>query len=75
VEKPRYSMTIPNLNNVFLLAQPYKEYGKSNSNTRTVTTSKKTQEINHLTANPKEANHKKKIPPQTTKITVTIICF
>jgi hypothetical protein len=45
MEKPRYSMTKPNLKIIFLLIQPYKIYWKENSNTRrSVVTPKKAQE-------------------------------
>jgi hypothetical protein len=52
-EKTRYSMTKPNLNNIFLLIQPYIGYKKENSNKRRLTTSKKT----YLTRKPKDENH------------------
>jgi hypothetical protein len=71
MEKPRYSMTKPNLNNIFLLIQPYRGYWKKISNTRRVTTPKKIQEIKHFTTNPKEENHTHIIPPPATKITGT----
>jgi hypothetical protein len=53
MEKLRYSMTKPNLNNIFLLIEPYRRYEKESSNTRKVTTPKKTQEINYLTGKTK----------------------
>jgi hypothetical protein len=49
-----------NLNNTYLLVQPYRGCYKENCNTRRVTTYKKTQEINHLIAKPKVRKH---IPP------------
>jgi hypothetical protein len=52
-DKQTYSMTKPHLNINFLLIQPYRQYKKENLNTERVTTLKKSQEINHLTANPK----------------------
>jgi hypothetical protein len=57
MKKLRYSMSKPNLNNIFLLMQPHRGHQNENSNTRRVTTPKKTQEINHLTAKPKEHTH------------------
>jgi hypothetical protein len=71
MEKPRYSMIKPNLNNIFLLTQPYRGYWNKTSNTRRITTTKKRQEIKHFTANPKEENRTHIIPPLTTKITGT----
>jgi hypothetical protein len=40
MEKPKYYMTKPNLNNIFLLIQPYRGYWKENSNTRRITQEK-----------------------------------
>ena len=67
VEKPKYSM----LNNIVLLIQPERGYWNKISNTRRVTTPKKTQEIKHFRINPKEENHIHIIPPPATKITGT----
>ena len=71
MKKPRYSMTKPNITSILLLIQPYRGYQKENSNTRRVTTPKKTQEIKHFRINPKEENHIHIIPPPVTKITRT----
>ena len=57
MEKSRYSMTNPKLNNIFLLIQPYRGQQKQNTNRRRVTTPQQIQEIHHLTTNPKEENY------------------
>ena len=67
MEKPRYPMTKPNLNNIVLLIQLYRRHWKENSNTRRVTTPKKAGEIKHLTTSPKEDNHIHIIQPPATK--------
>ena len=66
MEKARYSMEKPNLNNIQLY-----RYWKENTNTNRVTTPKKTQEIKQLTTNLNEENHTHIIPPPATKITGT----
>ena len=68
MKPPTYSMTKPKLNNIFLLIQLYRGYKMENTNTRRITTPKKTQEINHLTEKPKEENHTQThIPPPIAK--------
>ena len=57
MEKPIYPMTRPNLNNLFLLAQPYRVYQKESINPIRLTTLKKIQDMNHLKTNPKEDKH------------------
>ena len=64
-------MTKSTLNNIFLLIQPYRRYWKEDSNTRRITIPEKTQEIDHLTTNPKEENHTHLTPTPATKITGT----
>ena len=64
-------MAKPNLNNKYLLIQPYRGFQKENSNTRRVSTPKKEQEVNHLTTNPKGEIHTHIIPCPTTYITGT----
>jgi hypothetical protein len=63
-------MTKPNLNNTFLLIQPYRGYWKEISNSRRITAPKETKEIKYFTT-----TQKKKIihilPPPATKITGT----
>ena len=54
--RKRYE-TKPNLNNIFKQFQPYRGYWKDNTNTRRENIPKKTEEIKHLTTNPKEENH------------------
>jgi hypothetical protein len=71
MKKLRYFMIKQNLNNIYLLIQPYKGYWKEIFNTRRVTTPKKTQEIKHFTTNPKEKNHTQIMPPPAIKITGT----
>jgi hypothetical protein len=64
MEKPRFSMTELNLNNIH-------QQGTTEDNTRKIstkreTTPRKTQEINLLTTNPTEENHTNIIPPLAT---------
>jgi hypothetical protein len=49
MKKAKYSMTKPNLSNLYLQIQPHRKYLKDNSNPRRLTTHKKIQEINNST--------------------------
>jgi hypothetical protein len=49
MEKLRYFMTKPNLNNTFPLNQPYRGYQKENSNPMRLSTLKKIHEIHNST--------------------------
>jgi hypothetical protein len=71
MEKTRYSMTKSNISNIFPLIQPCRGKLKENSSASRETTPKESQEINHLTTNTKEENHRNIIPPLTTKTTGT----
>jgi hypothetical protein len=59
MEKPRYSMTKPILNNIFLLVQAYRGHWNKISITRRITTFKKTQEIKHFTEIPNTTSSNK----------------
>jgi hypothetical protein len=49
----RWTRTKPNLTNIWLLNQLYREFYRENSNTRRVPIPKKRQDTNHLTTKPK----------------------
>ena len=67
----RWTRTKPNLTNIWLLNQLYREFYRENSNTRRVPTPKKRQDINHLTTKPKGENHTQRMSHTTTKIAIT----
>jgi hypothetical protein len=71
MKEPNYSRTKPNLNNTYLLIQPYRGFWKKNSNTRRVPILKKKRAINNLTTKPKGENNINIISPTTTNITAT----
>jgi hypothetical protein len=65
MEKPRYSMTKPNLNNIFLLIQPYR--GKLQHKKGNYTQENTRNYASHNKHKRRESQHI--IPPSATKIT------
>ena len=58
MEETRYSMTKPDLNNIYPQTQPYRKYWKESPNPRKLTSPTKTQATDNLTsAKPKEGKH------------------
>jgi hypothetical protein len=62
MEKPKYPRTKPNSNRIYPPTKPYRGSWKENSNTRKVPSTKKGQNIKHLTK-------KSKAEPQAHKAT------
>jgi hypothetical protein len=72
--KVKYSRTNPNLNSIYLPTQPYRGSWKENSNTRKIPTTKKGQDIKHLTTKSKAESHKHiKVPQKQTYQEPTVI--